>query len=420
MQFHQEKRDDDTSLCILCEVNGKERRTVTKILKNNQFSVLCTFAASKMSPKELRSRTKRSDRVADARSSPAKAKKIEKPKNVGRRSKQQPSQKQTVSESDAEVEQDREDNIFMLVDDCLKKVFSYLNMKDLAAVRDCCQRFRYLAEDIVQTKIRKKEFDERLCTSSKPSRKVEANMALMTTKFGKFIKHVQIDGSSKGDWRFGTMFNHCKALDSFKMRKVELNRVPIVKLENMLQDVGSLELISCWIEPCHLAAMLRATKKLKSFAFYGNVEMTTNLLSSLSELVDIETVRWKNSDVYDFTPHGFADFVKYLLPLKQLKNLEIFFVKRQNLILPAMAILATIDSLEELTLSWLMPRVAFFASLNEFPNLQLCKLLTYKEIPDEAMVPATHFTATKTQTLQPPNSQYGELPEHTTTLVRQN
>lgn len=366
-----------------------------------------------MASKELRSRTKRSARVATARSSPKKSKSSK----IGRRTKQQ-----AKAENDMESTPCKMSGILSLNDDCFLEIFSYLGISDLCALKDCCQRFRSLTESVVQTRINKKEFEGRVSVSSKPRRKALNEMARMVTKLGKFITHVEIDGRSKGAWRFGSMLNHCVALKSIKFRKVLLSRVPISNLENMLVNVESLELISCWMQSSRLAEVLRTTKNLKSFVFYGNTSMTSDLLSSFTELANIETFRLRNSDVYDARPAKMAEYVQPLLSLKKLKNLEILFVRRQNLVLPAVELLSTIDSLEELTLSWFIPRAAFFKALDGFANLKLCKLFTYDNVPEEHLADVTNFEVTKTgtKTIDFPKSDYGEMPDHTLTLSRKN
>lgn len=241
-------------------------------------------------------------------------------------------------------------NILDLNDDCLLEIFSHFELKDLCAVVDCCQRFKYFTNIIIETKFRKKDFDVHLSISSKPLRKVLTENHLIVEKFGECTTHVQINGSSKGTWRFASMWNNCVALKSFKFCKMVLSNVPITNIEKMLENVESLVLEKCDITPFYLAEMLNATKQLKQFIFKGSMLFTSDLCSSFTELMNIETIQWTNLAIHNARPDTFNAYVKHLQPLKNLKHLMISIRRGPFMCVPDIEFLVPIDSLEKLTL----------------------------------------------------------------------
>lgn len=161
------------------------------------------------------------------------------------------------------------------------------------------------------------------------------------------------------------MTNNCVALESLILRKVVLDDVQIAKLENILQNVESLEVVNCWIRPSHLATMSRATKKLKHFVFYGNTEVILDLLSSFTELVEIETIRRNSSQ------NRWICCNRWTVEKVKESGDSLYTATRTHSSSHGYSNNRFVGGINTLTHStWFIPRAVFFTALNEFANFR--------------------------------------------------
>lgn len=372
---------------------------------------------------ESSSRNRRLNRIAAARSVAIK------PKHVDRQMNFQPmvaelSVKDDVDsvmeilqeeKCESEIKQEEEEkNIMSLNDDCLLEVFEHFNMEDLCAIKDCCRRFSDLAIAVVKKGFRKKEYDEHLCLPSIPKYfdKDFAVKALMATKFGEFITHVEIVGCHKDVWHIGTVLKNCTSVKSLRFTNVSLGLVPVGKLKEMFMNIETLEVLFCRVSTRKIAGILKCTNALKHLFIRGKLPISSDLIAAIVDCENIESICLRITGNHDASGTEFHGHAKQLQQLKKLKCLEIFYVPYCFGIAPAMEILAKIGSLEELTLSWFIPDGNFFKSLDSFVNLKTFNIHTYKKIPEENLLAASKFTATE--------KTHIEQPRYTHTLVRKN
>lgn len=372
-----------------------------------------------MSSKELCSRTRRSARIAAARSVPTKAKDDE--LDADQQMATEPSVENTV-EMEKDTVQEQDAPLLSLNDDCLLAIYSYLKMEDLCALKDCCQRLSFLALFIVERAFRKKKFNEYFCLPSKPrpSDTDFEEKALMAFKFGELINHVEIVGRAKDSWRIGPVLKDCTFIKSFRLRNVAMGIIPVVKLKAMLANIETLELLCCRVSTRKLFRILNSTKSLKHLLIHGKMPMSSDLLSAIVEHENIESICLRMTGIYNVSAEEFRSYAEQLQPLQKLKNLEILYIRYPEIIAPAMDVLAKIDSLEELTLSWFKPTVDFIQRLATFRNLRTFKIYTYKDIPDKIVDAAHNFTVTKKRNSTEVLDGFGVMPDFTLTLERNN
>lgn len=374
-----------------------------------------------MSSKELCSRARRSARIAAARSVATKPKYVE-PDSDQEMASEPSVEEFVVNLIENEIVQEEAGSLLSLNDDCLLKVFSYLEMKDLCALRDSCCRLSNLALTIVLKGLHRNEFNDYFCLPSKPrpSDKDFEEKALMATKFGEFFNHVEIVGRVKDSWRIGAVLKNCTSVKSFRLRNVAMGIVPVYKMKAMFENIETLELLRCRISTRKLVRILNATKSLKHILIHGKMEMSSDLLSAIVEHENIESIRLRITGIYHVTETEMRNYAELLQPLQKLKNLEILYIRYPAMIASAMDVLAKIDSLEELTFSWFKPTVEFIRKLDTFLNLKSFHIHTYKSIADKIIDAAQNFTVTKKQNSGEVLDGFGVMPDFTHTLIRKN
>lgn len=363
--------------------------------------------------KEMCSRTRRSARIAAARLVANKAKDAK--LDADQQTATESSVENTV-DMEKDTVQERDVSLLSLNDDCLLTIFSYLKMKDLFALKDCC----FLASFIVEKSFRKKKFNEYFCLPSKP-RSSDTDFeekALMATTFGELINHVEIVGRAKDSWRIGSVLKDCTQIKSFRLRNVAMGIIPVSKLKAMFENIETLELLRCRVSTRKLVRILSATKSLKHLMIHGKMPMSSDLLSAIVEHKNIESIRLRMTGIYNVSATEFRSYAEQLQPLQKLKSLEILYIRYPEIIAPAMDVLAKIDSLEELTLSWFKPTVDFIQRLDTFPNLKTVKIYTYKDIPDKVIDAAHNFTVSKKRNSTDVLDGFGVMPDFTHTLER--
>lgn len=369
-----------------------------------------------MSSKELCSRTNRSARVAAARSVA-----INRNEDGHQALAAEPSRNLELIE--VPVAQDERSSIMSLNDDCFLEIFSHLTLKDLCAVKDCCQRFSYLADSVVQTKSRKKKYVYLPNTQNEESiDEIRENDAPTLVKFGQFIANLRITCSfgrytSFKRSEFVSIMKSCTSLKSLNLTG-RLWLVPVRELRTCFRNIETLELDECCVNTRKLVALLRACQNLKHYIqenvyHYEESYVPSDLCSAIIKYgQNYETIRLKRSSLKTITPSQFLDFVKQLNQLSKLKNIEFGDLWEHSVTVSDMIFLAKCDSLEELILEQFTPSDEFFKTVNNFAKLKLLKLSSNTEIQSEIMASATDFAITSL-----PSQPYGK---YTYTLKRKD
>lgn len=289
-----------------------------------------------------------------------------------------------------------ENTIPELNDDCLLKIFSFLSIKDLCAVKDCSLGFSTLADSTVQTKWRNGVLGG-----------CEVNIdgdddaeLLLLTKFGHLISHLSVTESALTQFSEASCrsaLGHCVSLKSLTVKFVDISLIPF----EILQNIEELRMYGCYGDECLHMKLIKACKSLK------HLELMTVpkecLLKAINEQLSIESVCWK---MFGATNSTFVNEIKMLSKLKKLKKLlvegyggytfrGISLSYRFPQVTETINVLARNSSLEELSISFFDPDDDFFKAFNKFVNLKRCVLSTYVEIPDASLSFATNFKVEK-------------------------
>lgn len=350
--------------------------------------------------------TRRAARIAATRSVPIKPKQNDRPSNQ-KTAAESPSH---CDEVKAPVVQKKRGDILSLNDDCLLEIFAYLEMKDLFAVSDASNRFTNLAYQTAEKRLRGGEYVHIPEYESNQrhhiyTKHIEA--ASMLIKFGPFIRHLQINGQHdfiqmcNGQlfslWKFGEMLNNCTSLRSLRLKEVELWRVQFAKAKPVLRKIETLEMRHCCCGTRKLVGILRECHKLKHFSLDEHyITLTADVLSSIIQHVNLESLRLKNGFVGGFENLNHSEFTKFvneLRALTQLKKLEIGF-KLRELTGEHLSQILAMESLVELELSHFEESNNFLFALSANGNLKVCKLHTNLDLSEELMICAHNFDIT--------------------------
>lgn len=296
--------------------------------------------------------------------------------------------------------------LLSLNDDCVAKVLSHLELNDLFALNESCRQLGYSTYLAAQKRFRQNEF---VCLQI--SKDVDA--FLMLKKFGKFFTHLCIDfehsffdlfviSSRMENWNLAgnghdlcSMLRYCTSLKRLKFRKVHFGSLPIWKLRTILRNIETLVIEDCSCISQKIAAILNVCKKLKHLTLGPNShpQEPSDLFSSIVEFgPDVETIRLKIDSTYE-TAH-FLTFLKRLHRFGKLKTLELGLFWEYSMSTRVINALTSIVSLEELNLRRFIPNEDFFKALNRCRNLKVCKLHTNENISDTMIGFASNFTLT--------------------------
>lgn len=348
-----------------------------------------------MSSKALCSRTASSARVAAARTVAGKSTEGESQSTH----QSAPESSENTAKNELVVAQNQTSTILSLNDDCLLQIFSQLDLEDLCAVKDCCQRLKYLAICDAQRRFRKNVCVRiAVCDGV-----VRLTSALLLAKLGRFITRLKMSGYPNYN-RFGQRFldqailliKTCISLKCLWLYGVDLKNIPITKLKIVFANIETIVLENCPHRPRKLDGMLNASKMVKHFIAESNKMDQGYLLSALCSAIvehgmEYETVRLNGMVLHDITMTQFLE----IMQLSKVRNLEInnelkeFTSSDVNL-------LGRLDSLKELTLNDFIPTVDFFTAIYGFSNWEVLKLTTsigYWTLGG-TRAPATDFVAT--------------------------
>lgn len=312
-----------------------------------------------------------------------------------------------ANESSKSKTESRKHSLLSLNDDCLLEVLDHLPIDDFSALKVTCQRFSLLTDYEAEKRLRKQKH---VCPL-KPypalwHKKNLVRTSKMLANFGKFISHLYIDGTQPRNthidhqafYAMVSMVKHCTSLKSLRLKKLDLHRLPIDEFKQALRAIKTLQLNDCHdgYTYSYIAKILKRSTSLKHFVLSGSgTSVETDICAAIVRFgQNLESIRFKRSCKYNVTTDEFLRFMSELRRMGNLKNLEICNIRRDEVIIPAIKILATSDSLETLRLSRFYPTNEFFAALTRFPNLRECKLHTDADIPESMRAAAVGFDFT--------------------------
>lgn len=286
-----------------------------------------------------------------------------------------------------------------LNDDCILEIFSYLNIKDLCAIRDCSRRFHILADCTVHKRFRNKYV--RL-----PAKENAADAASILIKFGKLFTQLQIDdenrfirscNQSTNALKFNSMITDCKSLKCLRLKNVCFGYVNSQKFKQILQNITTLELYNCMASN-HVRELLESCKTLKHLTIAGKIHsITSDICFAIKNYGQfLESIRFRNCRHELST----IDFLNFIGDLNQLKNLNKIYVGRvrKSAIIPILIKLVKTNShLETIGFNKFIPENnEFFESLKH-TKLKKCILFTKDVISAAIAASATDFSITTTK-----------------------
>lgn len=283
----------------------------------------------------------------------------------------------TSSERDQNCDEHFEENCrnLPLNDDCLRKIFAYLPIKELLrGVPFCCRKFRDLANDAVKEKCRKERFVYNY---------LSRNDASIVERFGGSMRDVEVFHrnmaihSHSFAW-LGTMAE----LKTLKVRNMMLKyesgyAATLRHLEHLTLEFNSIKHYLCLDD---LNAFLRACQSLKSVNIMlkytccsccRTVRITeSDILTCVSTLENLERITIKSRPVYGVM----TQLVPAITKIAQLKKLKFFSgtLGKEGSV-DYIKALGACQSLEELVLEFLEsapPKRKFVGELDKFPKLR--------------------------------------------------
>lgn len=341
-------------------------------------------------PKEVNSSVRRSARIAAARAVASSS-----------------NRHAATNESSKRNSESRNPTLLALNDDCLLEVLDRLPIDDFSAFKGTCQRFSSLSDFAAEKKLRKQKHVRPL--KPYPALWHKRNLvrsSRMLANFGKYISHLYIDGTRprgthidhQAFYDMVSKIKHCTSMKYLRLKKLDLHRLTIGRLKHALRVIKTLQLNDCrdGYTYSYIAKILKRSTSLKSFILSGNgTSVETDICAAVVRFgQNLQSIRFKRSCKYGVSTGEFLRFMSELQQMRNLKNLEICNIRRDEVIIPAINILATSGSLETLRLSRFYPTNEFFAALNRFTTLRECKLHTEDDIPEAMRAAAVGFDFT--------------------------
>lgn len=284
--------------------------------------------------------------------------------------------------------------ILTLNDDCLLEIFSYFDLTELCAVKECCRRFSFLANFAAATLLRKDKYVEFRSNMDMYGFRHDnyQDGALKLMKFGEFMVHIEINYSfiefcnrSRSTVNLNSLMEKCSALKSLKLNNVDMSNFSLG-----IRTIEKLELWRCQNISHNQYVILKAPKMMKHLMIESNappLNLIPFIVKNGKHLESISLVFYFRNSADDPT------LFEQLFTLRKLKKIEFRFSSRHtSQTFPFINILAKMHSVEELCLEGIVADGAFFTALNNCDNLKVFKLITTNEkILQTASALATNF-----------------------------
>lgn len=277
--------------------------------------------------------------------------------------------------------------IFVLNDDCLLEIFSYLPAVELCAVKDSCRRFNALAD--YASKIRYQHAADLECVLNRDNQK---DVAIFMQHFGKYVNgrivvKTELGFDAKKMW---LLLKHCGALKELELVGVNLSGLPIYQMKKMLRNLEVLQFKKCNGEDSDYARIINACVNLRCLTAFVNLTGATDKLLALiaHDASNIEELFFASINSNHDT------FVENMAKLRHLKKLNLLFMSCNNLqVGAAVEALAKRNTLEYLLLRETSPDKDLGRALGKLNNLDLCFIQTEFEMSNDVLNSLGRFVA---------------------------
>lgn len=280
--------------------------------------------------------------------------------------------------------------IFILNDDCLLEVFSYLSDVVLCAVKDTCRRFNALPDSVVQKRFQKmSEFKYTL------NRDNQKEFALTLQHFGKFIETPMIIETEpnvevKGMW---SHLKHCTALKALELHSMNIEGIPCLnyRLKKIFRNLHDLKLIRCTGKDLDFARIINACENLRRLhVFCVQDGATDSLISHIArESSCIEDL------YFGSFPSNSETFSENVTKIRNLKKLHLFVLYCQNhRVASAIEALAAENRIAQIHLINVRADEELGRAFNTFTNLRFStvEVSTDSEVTDALKQSFVNFT----------------------------
>lgn len=269
--------------------------------------------------------------------------------------------------------------IFVLNDDCLLEICSYLPAMELCAVKDTCRRFSAIAD--YAAKLRYQQVAEFECV---PNDENQKDLAIFMQHFGKYVGgkivvKTELAFDAKKMW---LLLKHCGALKELELLGVNVSGLPIYQMKKMLQNLEVLQFKKCKGEDSDYARIINACVNLRSLTAF------INLNGASDKLFPLIAHRASNIEELFYAPINSDpnSFVENMAKLRRLKKLNLLFISCNNhRIAKAIDALAERNTLQFLLLREILPDKDLGRALDKFTNLEICFIQTEFEMSEDVL-----------------------------------
>lgn len=249
--------------------------------------------------------------------------------------------------------------IFILNDDCVREVFSYLSVVDLCAVKDTCRRFNVMADATVQTRFQKESEFKYIVDGTNVKDFVSTMQHFGKFIDGRLIIETETSFNAKDMW---LQLKHCTALKVLDLLGVNVRGFPSpsYRLKKVLRNLERLKFEKCAGGDLDFARIINVCENLQYLNVYCTPDgasdaLITHIARESSQIEDLFFGSLlSNSDT-------FADNVAKLRNLKKLRMLCLYCNNYR--IASAIEVLAANNPLNQLHL------------INVFVDEDLCRAL---------------------------------------------
>lgn len=208
------------------------------------------------------------------------------------------------------VKQDYYGTIFMLNDDCLMEIFSYMDLRSLQTLASVCWRFKSICEYMYT---RYRSLDVELCT---PLRILH----LMLHNVGSSLQSLKMEFCRESE--LVLVSKYCKSLRLFSIKGYSFP-FNVKQLSGIFTNLQRLDLIDCKLSDKCLSSLLEASRKSSEASVLEELNISRNDELIGSALVDIVGLKVIDlSFCYRLKPEYFIEFVAKNKNLRKLNIIE--------------------------------------------------------------------------------------------------
>lgn len=178
----------------------------------------------------------------------------------------------------SDVEQDHYGTLFMLNDDCLMEIFSYVDLRDLQTLAGVCWRFKSICENMY-TRYKSLDLEP---YGYMPLREFH----LMLHNVGTSLQSLKMSFKPEVEWLV-LLAKYCKSLRSFSFEGYS-TRFNVKRIRGIFRNLQRLDLIDCGLSDKCLSCLLHASRRtLETASVLEELNISRNNNLTGSALVDI-------------------------------------------------------------------------------------------------------------------------------------